>query len=190
MPFTFVSGNLALDFAGTVVNRRTAVQDLLRTPPLLGEWSVAAGLVDSAPEVSAAELGRALAVREAVYRLALASATGGQRRRSDIDVVNAAAAATPVTAVLTDSGLERAGTTDAVVATIARAAVALLGGPDAARIRECEDPPCTRLFVDTSRAGSRRWCEMSGCGNRAKVAGFRARRSAGPASTAAPGALP
>ena len=64
--------------------------------------------------------------------------------------------------------------------------VALLGGPDAANIRECEDPPCSRLFVDTSRAGSRRWCEMSGCGNRAKVAGFRARRSAGQASTAAP----
>jgi predicted RNA-binding Zn ribbon-like protein len=102
-------------------------------------------------------------------------------------LVNAAAAAAPVTAALTESGLERAGSADAVVASIARAAVALLGGPDAARIRECEDPPCSRLFVDTSRASSRRWCEMSGCGNRAKVAGFRARRSVGQASTATPG---
>jgi len=51
-------------------------------------------------------------------------------------------------------------------------------GPDAARIRQCGDPPCTRLFVDTSRARSRRWCDMAGCGNRAKVAGFRARNSA------------
>jgi predicted RNA-binding Zn ribbon-like protein len=190
MPFTFVSGNLALDFAGTVFHRRTETEDLLRTPQLLGEWSVAAGLVDSPPEVSAAEFGRALALREAVYRLALAPAAGGQRSRGDIDLVNAAAAAAPVTAVLTESGLERAGTAGAVVATIARAAIALLGGPDAPRIRECEDPPCTRLFVDTSRAGSRRWCEMSGCGNRAKVAGFRARRSAGPASKAAPGTRP
>jgi predicted RNA-binding Zn ribbon-like protein len=190
MPFTFVSGNLALDFAGTVRNRRTAAEDLLAAPRLLGEWSVAAGLVDSPPEVSAAELGRALALREAVYRLALALATGAQRSRGDIDVVNAAAAAAPVTAVLTESGLERAGSADAVVASIARAAVALLGGPDAARIRECEDPPCSRLFVDTSRASSRRWCEMSGCGNRAKVAGFRARRSVGQASTATPGSRP
>jgi predicted RNA-binding Zn ribbon-like protein len=188
MPFTFVSGNLALDFAGTVANRRTAAEDLLRTPRLLGDWSVAAGLVDSPPEVSAAEFGRALALREAVYRLALASATGGRRSRRDIDVVNAAAAAAPVTAVLTESGLERAGTADAVVAAIARAAIPLLGGPDAARIRECEDPPCTRLFVDTSRARSRRWCKMSGCGNRAKVAGFRARQSAGQAGTTASGA--
>ena len=187
MPFTFVSGNLALDFAGTVLHRSTAAEDLLRTPRRLGEWSVAAGLVDCPPEVDAAELGRALAVREAVYRLGLASAAGGERSQDDIDVVNAAAAAAPVTAVLTESGLERAGTADAVVATVARAAVALLGGPDAARIRECADPPCTRLFVDTSRAGSRRWCEMGGCGNRAKVAEFRARRSAGQAGAAAPG---
>lgn len=190
MPFTFVSGNLALDFAGTVVNRRAAAEDLLATPARLGEWSVTAGLVDSPPEVNAAEFGRALAVREAIYRLALASVTGCERSQDDIDVVNAAAAAAPVAAVLTQSGVERAGTAGAVVATIARAAVALLGGPEAARIRECVDPPCTRLFVDTSRAGSRRWCEMSGCGNRAKVAEFRTRRSAGQASTPTPSTRP
>jgi predicted RNA-binding Zn ribbon-like protein len=92
--------------------------------------------------------------------------------------------------VLTGSGLERTGTADAVVATIARAAVALLGGPDAARIRECGDDPCTRLFVDTSRAGSRRWCEMSGCGNRAKVAGFRARREGGHVIETGRGSVP
>jgi predicted RNA-binding Zn ribbon-like protein len=188
MPFTFVSGNLALDFAGTVLHRRTAAEDLLSAPRLLGDWSVAAGLVDRRPEVSAAEFGRALTLREAVYRLALASAAGGQRSRDDLDVVNAAAAPAPVTALLTESGLERTGTADAVVATIARAAVAVLGGPDAARIRECGDQLCTRLFVDTSRAGSRQWCEMSGCGNRAKVAGFRARREGGRAVTATPGA--
>jgi predicted RNA-binding Zn ribbon-like protein len=50
---------------------------------------------------------------------------------------------------------------------------------DAGRIRECGDPPCRRLLADTSRAGSRRWCEMSGCGNRAEAAGFRARRAGG-----------
>jgi predicted RNA-binding Zn ribbon-like protein len=190
MPFTFVSGNLALDFAGTVLHRRTVAEDLLLAPKQLGDWSVAAGLVDSPPEIGIAEFGRALALREAVYRLALASVTGGQRGQDDVDVVNAAAAAAPVTAVLTGSGLERTGTADAVVATIARAAVALLGGPDAARIRECGDDPCTRLFVDTSRAGSRRWCEMSGCGNRAKVAGFRARREGGHVIETGRGSVP
>jgi predicted RNA-binding Zn ribbon-like protein len=177
MPFTFVSGDLALDFAGTVLHRDTAREDLLSSPRRLAEWAAAAGLVDVPPGVSEAELARALAVREAVYRLARAAMTGADLGQEDIGVVNAAAAAAPVTAVLTTSGVQRAGTADAVTATVARAAVALLGGPGAGRIRECGDPPCTRLFVDTSRARSRRWCDMGGCGNRAKVAGFRARRS-------------
>jgi len=182
MPFTFVSGNLALDFAGTLQHRDTAPTDLLSSAGRLREWWTAAGLVDSPPQVSEVEFARAVAVREAVYRLALAAATGGPRSQADVDLVNEAAAAPPVTALLTRDGVRRTGPAQAVIASIARDAVGLLGGADAARIRECEDPPCTRLFVDTSRAGSRRWCDMSGCGNRAKAAGFRARRTtAGPA---------
>jgi len=179
MPFTFVSGNLALDFAGTVQHRDTAPIDLLSSPALLREWWMAVGLVDQPPEVCEAEFADALAVREAVYRLALAAATDGERSQADVDLLNAAAARPPVIALLTRDGVRRTGSADAVIASIARDAIGLLGGPDATRIRECEDPPCTRLFVDVSRAGSRRWCDMSGCGNRAKAAGFRARRTAG-----------
>jgi predicted RNA-binding Zn ribbon-like protein len=182
MAFTFVSGNLALDFAGTVRHRETAPEDLLSSPSLLREWLAAAGLVDSPPLASEAEFAQVLEFREAVDRLARASVTGGRRGQNDVDVLNAAAAAAPVTVVLTQTGVRREGTLDAIVATVARAAVVLLGGPDAARIRECEDPPCTRLFVDASRAGSRRWCEMRGCGNRTKAAGFRARHPASPAN--------
>ena len=37
------------------------------------------------------------------------------------------------------------------------------------RIRECPGlDGCGWLFYDTSRNGSRRWCSMEGCGNRAK----------------------
>jgi predicted RNA-binding Zn ribbon-like protein len=208
MAFTFVSGNLALDFAGTVAHRDTAAEDALSSPFWLGEWAVAAGLVDSGPDITEAELSQALAVREAVYRLARSAAAGegwpaaageawagegwaGEAwSEDDIEVVNVAAAGVPVTEVLSRDGLRRAGTARQIVATLARAAVVLLGGPDVGRIRQCEDPPCTRLFVDTSRARSRRWCEMSGCGNRAKVAGFRARRSGGRATEATAPARP
>ncbi|HTS96830.1 MAG TPA: ABATE domain-containing protein [Streptosporangiaceae bacterium] len=179
MTFTFVSGNLALDFAGTLQHRDSAPVDLLSAPVRLREWSVAAGLVDAPPGVSEEEFARALAVREAIYRLAGATMTGRRRRQDDIDLVNATAAAPPVTEALTPAGLRRSGPADAVIASVARAAVGLLGGPDAGRIRECGDPACTRLFVDTSRARTRRWCDMTGCGNRAKAAGLRTRRSAG-----------
>lgn len=38
-----------------------------------------------------------------------------------------------------------------------------------ARLRECAGRDCSRFFIDESRNGSRRWCSMSGCGNRAKA---------------------
>ena len=178
MTFTFVSGNLALDFAGTLQHRAATRDEMLSSPQRLQEWAVAAGLVDAPPAVSEAGLARALAVREAIYRLALSAVTGDSRRAGDIYLVNQAAAGAPVSAVLTEVGQRKSGTEDEVIATVARAAIGLLGGAGQTRIRECADPSCTRLFVDTSRARSRHWCDMRGCGNRAKVAGHRARHGA------------
>jgi predicted RNA-binding Zn ribbon-like protein len=37
------------------------------------------------------------------------------------------------------------------------------------RIRRCAHPDCVLWFLDTSRNGTRRWCSMAGCGNRAKA---------------------
>ncbi|HEY7014340.1 MAG TPA: ABATE domain-containing protein, partial [Streptosporangiaceae bacterium] len=88
MSFRFVSGNLALDFAGTLQHRATTRDEMLSSPQRLQEWSVAAGLVDAPPPVSEAGLARALAVREAIYRLALTAVTGDSRRPGDIDLVN------------------------------------------------------------------------------------------------------
>jgi predicted RNA-binding Zn ribbon-like protein len=45
----------------------------------------------------------------------------------------------------------------------------LLTGARLARIRRCANDRCLYLFVDDSRNGTRRWCSMSMCGNRAKA---------------------
>lgn len=37
------------------------------------------------------------------------------------------------------------------------------------RIRSCNHEDCTLWFLDTSKAGRRRWCSMEQCGNRAKA---------------------
>jgi predicted RNA-binding Zn ribbon-like protein len=37
------------------------------------------------------------------------------------------------------------------------------------RIRQCEHDRCVLWFLDTSRNGTRRWCSMATCGNRAKA---------------------
>jgi hypothetical protein len=53
-------------------------------------------------------------------------------------------------------------------------------------LRRCANDLCRFLFVDTSRSGSRRWCDMSICGNRAKGRRARTRRrSPATASTSA-----
>ena len=44
------------------------------------------------------------------------------------------------------------------------------------RFRICSNDTCRWVFEDESRAGRRRWCDMSSCGNRAKVRRYRERR--------------
>jgi predicted RNA-binding Zn ribbon-like protein len=68
------------------------------------------------------------------------------------------------------------GKTQTLLATIARDAIILLGSDLNLGVRQCEGEGCALLFVDISRAQDRRWCSMSGCGNKAKVAEFRRRQ--------------
>ncbi|MEK3806027.1 CGNR zinc finger domain-containing protein [Bacillus sp. FSL H8-0547] len=44
------------------------------------------------------------------------------------------------------------------------------------RIRKCNHEECKLYFVDTSKAGKRRWCSMELCGNRKKAAGFYSKK--------------
>lgn len=48
------------------------------------------------------------------------------------------------------------------------------GQPD--RLHVCANDECRWVFFDTSAGGRRKWCDMSTCGNRAKVARHRARQ--------------
>ncbi|MBW8819319.1 MAG: CGNR zinc finger domain-containing protein [Streptomyces sp.] len=49
----------------------------------------------------------------------------------------------------------------------------LTAAPD--RIRSCAHDLCVLHFFDTSRNGTRRWCSMATCGNRAKASRHYAR---------------
>lgn len=51
----------------------------------------------------------------------------------------------------------------------ARAYLQLLDRAGPGRIRHCDGAGCVLWFLDTSRNGTRRWCSMAGCGNRAKA---------------------
>ena len=73
----------------------------------------------------------------------------------------------------------REGGLDWLLAAIARSAAELISEGASARIRVCSNPSCGLLFYDNSRTRRRRWCSMSICGNRHKVAAFSRRQSAG-----------
>lgn len=65
------------------------------------------------------------------------------------------------------------------------AGVGLLGALRAlghSRFRHCTSPACDGRFVDTSRAGRRRYCMPEVCGNRLNVANHRARQAGKPRS--------
>ncbi|MCX4096394.1 CGNR zinc finger domain-containing protein [Nocardia sp. alder85J] len=174
--FTFVSGNLALDFAGTVEARSTEYRDTMTTATDLANWLTAADLLDAAPGCDAEALRRAVELREAVYRSGLATLLGEPLDPADLRLLNERAQGRPPTVELTaERTIRRTGTIDDALAAVARSAIELHGGPDRLRLKQCGRDDCTRLYVDTSRGGSRRWCDMAICGNRAKSAAFRQR---------------
>lgn len=44
------------------------------------------------------------------------------------------------------------------------------------RLKRCSNPACTMVFYDQGKNQRRRWCTMSICGNRDKVARYRTRK--------------
>jgi predicted RNA-binding Zn ribbon-like protein len=68
-------------------------------------------------------------------------------------------------------------TIEAFLAPLAEAIADLLANGDFDLIRRCESNTCVLWFYDRTKGHRRRWCSSTGCGNRAKVAAFRARAS-------------
>jgi|SRR5579862_5271927 len=72
----------------------------------------------------------------------------------------------------------REGGLDWLLAAIARSAAELVAEGSNSRIRLCASENCGLFFYDNSRTQQRRWCSMSVCGNRSKVAAFARKHAA------------
>ena len=57
-----------------------------------------------------------------------------------------------------------------VLGLLAEDAADLLCACDLSLIKKCQNPACVLIFYDTTKNHGRRWCSMSLCGNRSKVA--------------------
>ncbi|HST87639.1 MAG TPA: ABATE domain-containing protein [Ktedonobacterales bacterium] len=196
-------GRLCLDFANTVDWHAGARhgQEYLTSYAELIAWGRHAGILagDEAhtlmreaahhAERAQAALDQAIALREVVYRVFSVLAHGRPTDAGDLAALNA---------VLVEAHAHlrlRAGTPhfswawepdgpalDRILWPVARSAAELLTADELERVRECASDSCGWLFLDTSKNRSRRWCDMAGCGNRAKARRHyaRGRRSTGP----------
>lgn len=185
-------GHLALDFVNTVGGMRPHLAreylpgyaDLLAFAVQTGCLSSeqAARLAEEAgsrPAAAQAALEEARGAREAMHRVFLARAQHERPAAADLDALNHV-----LGRALSHRRLS-AGTGccvlgwDEVVAldapwwpVVAAAADLLTSADELSRVHLCgmsEEGECGWLFLDRTKARTRRWCSMQDCGNRAKA---------------------
>ncbi|MEV7397133.1 CGNR zinc finger domain-containing protein [Aeromicrobium sp. NPDC092404] len=177
MEHAFPCGDLSLDFIGTLRARRAeAPTEMLTTPARLDSWFAESRTVDGTTGSRPRDLEAAIRLREAIHDLVSARMAGRTYEAPALDVLNAAASRPPVIPQLDRDGSRTEGSAQQALSTVARDAVRILGGPEAALLKECARPGCTQTYLDTSRGGRREWCAMETCGNKMKAAAYRARK--------------
>lgn len=174
--FRFGLGHITLEFVATLGDRPGRRIERLAEPEDLTRWLGEAKLAEGT-RVTARVLDQARTLREAIYRVLDRARAGKRPAKQDVEVLNEWARR-PTHAPQIDRDLHHTlvapDPTAAALAYIARESIKLLSGPDLPRVRTCGG--CSLLFVDRSRPGRRRWCSMDRCGNRDKVARYRAKR--------------
>jgi predicted RNA-binding Zn ribbon-like protein len=193
----FIAGDVALDFANSVHgwDGATPRGDHLASYDDLLAWSAAAGLLTPkeirqlaaeavrTPREAARVLARAVAIRGRVHSLFVAMAAGDRPAPADLQALNAALCEILPHRRLVSTGdgvawqWDDTPALDRMLWPVLWAAVDLLTSGWLNRVRECGGERCGWLFLDETKNRSRRWCEMSVCGNRAKARRHYDRRS-------------
>jgi predicted RNA-binding Zn ribbon-like protein len=190
LPLKFVGGDPSLDLVNTIdwtergpeFERLPDYRDLIR-------WAQAAGvleegharrlcrLAEAHPRRASAALGEARRTRALLERLFRTVATGAQtpavwreferlltRTLSRLRLRPASGG--NAAASWEWHGSERL---DSVLWPVIRAAAELLASAEASKVRICAAASCGWMYVDRSRNGLRRWCQMRVCGTMEKT---------------------
>ena len=191
--FLFLGNHLLLDFINTRPVMNGKAVELLPDGAALARWLGAAGLITgresarlarvwAAPEYAAAteELRQ---FRESARQAVLRMEESDSVSPSVLKRLNGLLVAHPYLnqVVQTNSALQRRrhfhpAIPEDAFAPLADALADLLTSAPLSRIRKCSN--CVLHFRDTSKKGTRVWCSMSLCGNRAKVAAYADRKRA------------
>ena len=179
--------DLGIDLANTVAWRGSTPSESLHTLGDLLAWLDSAKVLparaiadlrkrfDTRPADGTAALREAIEIREAIYRLLHAAASGSPPPADDLRRFNRALLeAAPRESLERANGgfgwrIEVTPTAAGMLTPALWSAADVLAGPERARLRECANERCLWLFLDDSKNGTRRWCSMQSCGNRAKA---------------------
>jgi predicted RNA-binding Zn ribbon-like protein len=183
------AGALCLDFTNTVSWRKDERRhDWLSSYANLVAWGLVAGVLDGGearelvdragqhPEVAVQVLGRAIILREALYCIFSDASAGRTPDAANLALLNdeLRLACRYLSLAPSGGGFVREwehdpDLLDRMLWPVAQSAAELLTSNELNRVGECEGKGCGWLFVDQSKNHSRRWCDMGGCGNRAKA---------------------
>jgi predicted RNA-binding Zn ribbon-like protein len=192
---TQLGGVLCLNFVNTTSGRGTErlQEHLFRFEHLLA-WARHAGAIDEvaakqferdppAARVAQKVLERALCLRDALHAIFTAVSKGGPAPAAALAEFNAFLAEAMAAAAIesTPRGFTWRWTAGALppeglLWPIVRSAAELLTTADLSRIKMCAGCFCGWMFLDKSRNGRRRWCEMEICGSRAKMRRYHQRQ--------------
>jgi predicted RNA-binding Zn ribbon-like protein len=193
--FHLSGGRLCLDLANTVSWRRGGQPiERLRDYGDVVAWARQARVLAERearllqgeamrhPSAAARVLARARALREAIYRLFAALARGTAPNAADLAHLDQELndALRHLHLVQARPGFALAwptvtGQLGHPLWAVARSAAEVLTSDDLRRLKTCPAANCGWVFLDTTRSGTRRWCDMTVCGSRAKARRYYAR---------------
>ena len=191
---SLIGGRSSLDFVNTEGGTRSTSPDRVQDYGDLARWGAYAGVIDedearrlldlavTDPREAKRVHARAIEFREAFFRILDAlgkgeATTAGDRAILDREVTEALAhqRLVPHDGHFDWEIVEDESRMDRILWILAADAADLLASEQLERVKKCCGDHCEWVFVDESRNRSRRWCEMSDCGNRAKQRRYQRR---------------
>lgn len=185
---------MCLDFVNTLDDRHTKPKELLENYLDLARFAEDTGLLDSSqvdrlfarseadPERAREVLKWARELREAIHDVFWAIINKRPAPPMALARINGSVqnAAEHMRLVPVKGGFQwkfdDVNQFESMLWPIARAAADLLVSDQLPYIRACFSKTCEWFFLDTSKNHHRRWCDMTTCGNRAKVQRFYKRQ--------------
>ncbi|CAN5333267.1 CGNR zinc finger domain-containing protein [soil metagenome] len=180
----FLGGSLWIDFVNTTPVIKGTALDLIGDGPALVRWAEQANIETGAAagtDDPAALHALRSQLADAFDRLAASESLSHDLIATINHLIESSAIRrrlVPAGAdTILDEHVELAG--PPVASAVAWDFARFIGDFEHQRLRHCDNPACTMQFYDVGKNNRRRWCTMSLCGNRDKVAQYRERKAAG-----------